>query len=184
MNRWPALLPAFLSSLLAALAPMPALAAEPVASVPELDISRYAGQWYEIARLPTSFQKECVGDVVAQYTLDRPGKIGVRNRCRLDDGATKTAIGVAKPVEGHPGRLKVRFAPEWLSFVPFVWADYWVIALDPGYQWAMVGDPDRDHLWILSRTPAMEPALFERLKARAEAMGYDLQPLIANAPSG
>lgn len=159
-----------------------ATAAGPVTSVPELDISRYAGQWYEIARLPASFQKDCAGDVIAHYTLDNPDQLGVRNRCRRTDGGIKSAQGVARPVEGHPGRWKVRFAPDWLSFVPFVWADYWVIALDPGYQWAVVGDPDREHLWILSRMPSMELTLFERLKTRAEKMGYDLEPLIMSAP--
>jgi apolipoprotein D and lipocalin family protein len=76
----------------------------------------------------------------------------------------------------------VRFAPDWLSWLPWVWADYWVIALDPGYQWAVVGEPDRDYLWILSREPSMDRAQFEQLKARAEAMGYDLSPLIVAAP--
>jgi apolipoprotein D and lipocalin family protein len=182
MNRRPVrLLFACVLSLPMAPAP-PAHAAERVASVTELDVSRYAGQWYEIARLPASFQKDCAGDVIAHYTLDKPGQLGVRNHCRRNDGRITSAQGVARPVEGHPGRWKLRFAPDWLSFLPLVWADYWVIDLDPGYQWAVVGDPDREHLWILSRTPGMERALFERLKRRAEAMGYDLQPLIMSAP--
>jgi apolipoprotein D and lipocalin family protein len=78
--------------------------------------------------------------------------------------------------------LEVRFAPNWLSWLPFVWADYWVIDLDPGYTWAVVGEPDRDYLWILSREPAMDRVLFEQIKARAIAMGYDLGPLIMAAP--
>ena len=89
---------------------------------------------------------------------------------------------VARPVPGHPGRLEVRFAPDWLSWLPMVWADYWVVDLDPGYEWAVVGSPNRKYLWILSRTPTMEKALFERIKARAEKMGYDLKPLVMAAP--
>ena len=157
-------------------------AAAPVTSVPHLDISRYAGQWHEIAHLPMAFQKQCVGDITARYSLDAPGKIGVLNACRTKDGSIDQAQGVARPVEGHPARLEVRFAPEWLSWLPWAWADYWVIALDPDYQWAMVGEPGRDYLWILSREPSMERAQFEQLKARAEAMGYDLSPLIMAAP--
>ncbi|WP_368566035.1 lipocalin family protein [Pseudoxanthomonas sp. UTMC 1351] len=176
--RW---LSAYALLLLIVLMPT-ARAAEPVTSVPELDISRYAGQWYEIARLPTSFQKDCASDVIAHYTLDKPSQLGVRNHCRRTDGGIKSAQGIARPVEGHPGRWKVRFAPDWLSFMPFVWADYWVIDLDPGYQWAMVGDPDREYLWVLSRTPGMDSALFERLTKRAEAMGYDVDALIMSAP--
>ncbi len=71
----------------------------------------------------------------------------------------------------------MRFVPDWLSWVPLVWADYWVLALDPDYQWALVGEPDRKYLWILSRLPEMDRAQFEQLKAKAETMGYDLGPL-------
>ena len=167
---------------LMAWATLSAQAAEPVTSVPQLDISRYAGQWHEIAHLPMFFQRQCVGDIAARYSLDAPGKIGVLNACRTKDGSMDESQGVARPVEGHPGRLEVRFAPDWLSWVPMVWADYWVIALDPDYQWAMVGEPGRRYLWILSRTPSMDDALLERLKRQATDMGYDLKPLIMAAP--
>lgn len=159
-----------------------ARAADAVSSVPEMDISRYAGQWYEIAHLPMSFQDKCTGDITAAYTLREDTLIGVRNACRTADGETSVAEGVARPVEGHPGRLQVRFAPDWLSWVPFLWADYWVIDLDPGYTWAVIGEPGRDYFWILSREPAMDRVLFEQIKARATAMGYDLGPLVMAAP--
>ncbi len=157
-------------------------AAQPVTSVPQLDLSRYAGQWYEIAHLPMRYQKDCVGDITANYSIDTPGRVGVRNTCRTAEKTTQVAEGVARPVPGHPGRLEVSFAPSWLSWVPFVWADYWVIALDPDYQWAVVGEPDRDYLWILSRSPTMDRARFEELKSKATAMGYNLSPLIVAAP--
>ena len=153
-----------------------------VQSVQALDIDRYAGQWHEIAHLPVSFQKKCVGDITATYSLRRDGRISVSNACRVQSGERIAADGVARPVEGQPGQLQVRFAPDWLSWVPLVWADYWVIALDPDYQWAVVGEPDRRYLWILSRLPDMDRALFEQLKAKAEAMGYDLAPLRVVAP--
>ena len=167
--------------LLLALAVPGAWAASPVVSVPELDISRYAGQWYEIARLPMSFQDKCAGDVTATYTLRDDHHIGVRNACRTGSGDTTVSEGLARPVKGHPGRLEVRFAPDWLSWLPFVWADYWVIDLDPGYTWAVVGEPGREYLWILSREPEMDRVLFEQIKTRATAMGYDLSPLIVSA---
>ncbi len=167
--------------LLLALA-LPAFAAEPVRSVPELDISRYAGHWHEIAHLPVFFQRKCVGDITAAYTLRDDELIGVVNACRTEDGDRDSAEGVARGVEGHPGRLQVRFAPDWLSWLPMMWADYWVIDLDPGYQWAVVGSPNRKYLWVLSRTPTMEKALFEQIKARAEKMGFDLKPLVMAAP--
>lgn len=160
---------------------LPAHAVGPVAPVDVLDIDRYAGHWHEIAHLPVSFQKKCVGDITATYSLHDDGRISVLNRCRTDEGVVQ-AEGVARPVPGQPGKLQVRFVPDWLSWVPGVWADYWVIALDPGYQWAMVGEPGRRYLWILSRTPGMDHHRLETLKARAQAMGYDLARLKVMAP--
>lgn len=172
----------FVLALLLAIAALPAFAAEPVRSVPELDVSRYAGQWHEIAHLPVFFQRKCVGDITAAYTLRDDGMLGVANACRTGDGDRDSAEGIARRVEGHPGRLQVRFAPDWLSWLPMVWAEYWIIDLDPGYQWAVVGSPNRKYLWILSRMPTMERALFEQIKARARTMGYDLEPLVMAAP--
>ena len=171
-----------LACLVLALTARPAMAAAPVTSVPAMDLSRYAGNWYEIAHLPVSFQRKCVADITASYALRADGTISVRNACLARDGSQAVAEGVARTVEGHPGRLEVRFVPGWLSWVPLVWADYWVIALDPDYQWAVVGDPDRKYLWILSREPTMDRELFARLKAKAEAMGYQLEPLVVAAP--
>jgi len=161
---------------------LPCVAAEPVRVVSDMDIDRYAGQWHEIAHLPVSFQKKCVGDITATYSLRSDGRISVLNRCRVDDGGYLQAEGIARAVEGEPGKLQVRFAPDWLSWLPLVWADYWVIALDPDYQWAMVGEPDRRYLWILSRTPDMPDGQLQALKTRAEAMGYDLAPLRIMTP--
>lgn len=168
--------------LLASIPTCPALAAAPVSSVEQLQMDRYAGQWHEIAHLPVSFQKKCTGEIVAAYSLRSDGRIDVRNSCRTQDGERIASDGIARAVADHPGRLQVRFAPDWLSWLPLVWADYWVIALDPDYQWAVVGEPDRRYLWILSRSPGMDRELFEQLKARATAMGYDLGELKVMAP--
>jgi apolipoprotein D and lipocalin family protein len=160
----------------------PALAAQPVTSVPALDVSRYAGQWHEIAHLPNDFQEGCVRDITAHYTLRQDGRLGVRNACTDAKGGQIVADGEARPVEGHPGQLEVRFAPKWLSWLPMVWADYWVIDLDPDYTWAMIGEPGRDYFWILAREPSMDRALFEGLKLRASQMGYDLTGLVVTGP--
>ncbi|KRG42671.1 hypothetical protein ARC78_08205 [Stenotrophomonas pictorum JCM 9942] len=170
------------SLLLAISLPFSAIASEPVTSVPQLNLDRYIGQWHEIAHLPVSFQKKCVADITASYRRHADGRISVLNRCRTADGDLIQAEGTARTVAGHPGRLQVRFAPEWLAWLPWVWADYWVIALDPDYQWAMIGEPDRKYLWILSRTPGMDADRFEALKSQAVAMGYELAPLKIMAP--
>jgi apolipoprotein D and lipocalin family protein len=152
------------------------------APVPALDLQRYSGQWHEIAHLPMFWQRQCVGDITATYTPKPDGTVGVRNACRTSDGTRDVSEGVARPVGAKPGQLEVRFAPEWLSWVPMVWADYWVIDLDPQYRWAVVGGPDRDNLWVLSRTPGMDRTLFEQIKARATAKGYRLDDLKVMAP--
>ena len=157
----------------------PARAADVVA-VDRVDLTRYAGEWHEIARLPMFFQRNCASEVSAQYTLREDGLIGVHNRCRDKGGELEDVDGVARVDPKRPGRLEVRFAPDWLSWLPLTWADYWVIALDPDYQWAMIGEPGREYLWILSRTPDMDRATFDALKARAAAMGYALDPLIVS----
>ncbi|SEK81081.1 apolipoprotein D and lipocalin family protein [Pseudoxanthomonas sp. GM95] len=156
---------------------IPAFAAQPVTSVPALDISRYAGQWHEIAHLPNRFQEDCAGDITAGYTLRGDGHVGVRNACTDKTGAQIVAEGEARPVKGHPGQLEVRFAPKWLAWLPLVWADYWVIDLDPDYTWAVVGEPGREYFWILSREPSMDRTLFEAIKLRAAQLGYDLSDL-------
>lgn len=114
----------FLLALLLVVA-LPVFAAKPVQSVAQLDISRYAGEWHEIAHLPMFFQRKCVGDITARYTLEDEGRIGVRNACRTRDGTMDVSEGTARTVAGHPGRLQVRFAPDVLDWVPMVWADYW-----------------------------------------------------------
>lgn len=152
---------------------------QPVAA---LDLQRYSGRWHEIAHLPMFFQRKCGSDITAIYAPRADGNIAVRNACRTKSGEMDASEGVARPVDGQPGALEVRFAPDWLAWLPMVWGDYWVIDLDPDYQWAVVGGPSRKYLWILSRTPAMTPELFARLKARTVARGYDLAPLVVAAP--
>lgn len=160
---------------------MPPIATAPVIAVSHLDLERYAGTWHEIARLPMYFQRKCETGVTATYTPRADGTIGVHNQCVTAEGKTIASDGVARrPEPFSQGKLEVRFAPAWLSWLPMVWAEYWVIALDENYRWAMVGQPSRKYLWILSRTPAMNRTTFESLKAKAVTMGYDLTPLIVS----
>jgi apolipoprotein D and lipocalin family protein len=159
-----------------------ALAAQaaPPPTVPSVDLVRYAGTYYEIARFPNRFQKQCQGDVTARYTLRTDGRVDVVNRCRLADGTVNEARGIVRKQKGDDSgaRLEVRFAPAFLSWLPQVWGDYWVLGLGPGYSFSVVGSPDREYLWILSRTPAMsEPAYHEALEMATRA-GYDLTRLV------
>jgi len=150
-------------------------------AVPALDLQRYSGQWHEIAHLPMFFQRNCAAHITAEYTPQADGSVGVRNAC--DDKAGKRIVseGAARGMAGHPGRLEVRFAPAWLAWAPFVWADYWVIELDPDYRWAVVGGPDRKYLWVLSRTPTLPRAKFEAIKVRTARRGYPVDRLVLPA---
>ena len=142
---------------------------KPLDVVDRVDLTRYVGTWYEIATIPQRFQKDCVG-VTATYSLRPDGKILVINRCRK-----KTLDGELRDIEGKAwvvdtktnAKLKVQF------FWPFS-GDYWIIELDKDYGWAVVGQPDRNYLWILSRTPRMDQALYDDLINRVGNKGYDI----------
>lgn len=155
-------------------------AQRPLQVVPSIDLNRYMGTWYEIARLPNSFQKECIGDVTANYTLNDDGSVRVINRCRKEDGEMTEAEGKARRLsDDEPNsKLEVRFAPAWLSWLPFVWGDYWVIDLAEDYSYVVVGEPKREYLWILSRTPKMEEGAYEKVLERIKAQGYDPAGLV------
>ena len=118
-----------------------------VHSVDHVDLQRYTGRWYEIARLPNRFQKHCSGDVVASYALRSDDRIDVTNVCRRDDGGLDSVMGVARHADSSStARLQVRFAPAWLSWLWLVWGDYWVLDLDADYQTSLVGTPNHDYL--------------------------------------
>jgi apolipoprotein D and lipocalin family protein len=149
-------------------------------TVPKVDFGRYVGRWYEVARLPNRFQEKCAGDVTATYTLLDDGRIEVLNRCRREDGEYSTAEGIAKLAveDGSNAKLKVRFAPAILSFLPFVWGDYWIIDLAPDYSYAVVGEPGRKYLWVLSRSPMMDDKNLDSILVRTGKQGYDVTQII------
>lgn len=151
----------------------------PVRSAEYIDLRRYLGRWYEIARLPTSYQKRCVSDVTASYgVIGKRGPLAVVNQCRQADGRMRAASGVARVVDGRSNaRLKVSFAPRLLRWLPWLWGDYWILMVDADYRYALVGTPDRRSLWLLSRTPSLADADWERLIACARAQAYDTAAL-------
>ena len=165
-------------------APALAIAKPPLQAVPELDLARYAGTWHEIARLPMYFERKCARDITATYTPREDGTITVRNACVKADGVNMVSEGVARKTGADPAKLEVRFAPGWLSALPFVWADYWVIAVDTDYRWAIVGEPGREYLWILSRTPTVDARAYSELLERLAARGFDVDRLVRGEQGG
>ncbi len=155
----------------------------PLQTVPSVDVPRYMGTWHEIAKYPNWFQKKCASSTQATYTLQANGQVQVLNRCKTDKGEWSEALGAARQIGGPTSpQLKVRFAPEWLSFIPLVWGDYWIIDLDPDYQWVVVSEPQREYLWILSRTPQMPAATYQTLLAKLEKLGFDLKRIQVSKP--
>ena len=141
-------------------------------TVKNLDLKRYLGTWYEIARFPHSFEKDLQG-VTATYSLREDGKIKVLNQGYKGsiNGPLKVAEAKAKiPDPTKPARLRV-------SFFLFFYSDYLVLELDPDYQWALVGSKSENFLWILSRTSKMDPAVYNNLVNKAKERGYDISRL-------
>jgi apolipoprotein D and lipocalin family protein len=144
----------------------------PLPAVAHVDLARYSGTWYEIARYPNWFEKDCASDVTAQYAMRSDGKVSVRNACRKANGKTKVSTGTAKIIDTTSNaKLKVSF------FWPF-YGDFWIIDLAPGYEYAVVGEPSRKYLWILSRSPQLTPAIYDQISARLRELGYDPAKLV------
>ena len=150
----------------------------PVKTIASLDVQRYLGTWYEIAKFPNWFQKKCASATKAVYSERLDGSIKVLNSCKTTDGDLSEAEGTARQIGAKDSpKLEVRFAPAWLSFLPMVWGDYWVIDLDPQYQVAAVSDPRREYLWVLSRTPQLDKKVYDDLLQRLQAAQFDVRKL-------
>lgn len=143
----------------------------PLETVSKVDLNRYVGRWYEIAKYPNRFERMCDRDVMATYTIRPNGKVSVVNRCTTLEGKVNQSSGWAKVVDRETGsKLKVTF------FWPF-FGDYWIIDLGGNYEYAVIGEPSRKYLWILSRTPKMDDAVYAKLASRLAAKGYDASKL-------
>jgi len=150
----------------------------PVKTIASLDVPRYLGTWYEIAKFPNWFQRKCAANTKAMYSLRPEGTLKVMNSCKTVDGDISEAEGTARQIGSKDSpQLEVRFAPVWLSFLPMVWGDYWVVDLDSQYQVAAVSDPRREYLWILSRTPQLDKKVYDELLQRLQAQQFDIRKL-------
>ena len=166
----------FLSLLLSSCVTMDGNTMKPLETVNHVDLSRYTGQWYEIARYEHRFQKGCVGSK-ATYSLRDDGKIAVVNECfdKSFSGKLRSAKGKAWVVDKDTNaRLKVSF------FWPFA-GDYWIIDLGENYEYAVIGHPNRKYLWILSRTPEMDKNVYNEILVRLEKQDYDTTKLLKSA---
>lgn len=160
----------------------------PLQAVDSVNLTSYLGHWYQIAHYPNKFQSQCVSDTTADYRLLPYGRVEVTNQCKTDTGVIDKVVGEARLAQprflGIPvgkvvstSKLQVRFAPAVLGWVPGVWAPYWVIQLAPDYRYAVVSEPSRDYLWILSRTPTLAPQDRAAINAQLQQQGFDLARL-------
>ncbi len=156
-----------------------------LSTVKVLDFSLYLGKWHEIAKYPNRFQRKCVRDTSAEYSLGDRGEVTVRNRCTAADGTVEEVTGAARRVTPDDStRFKVRFAPSWLSWLPLVWGDYWVIGLAPDYRYAVVGEPSREYLWILARDKRLSLDDRTAIDTLLKGAGYEPRRLVETLQSG
>lgn len=152
-------------------------------TVANLQLPRYEGTWYEIARLPIKHEPDDCTDVSAHYEIKDNGHVAVLNRCRVGD-SVEEAEGEACPVGEDPARLEVSFLPKGLRWIPFTKGDYWVMQVAPDYSVALVGSPDREYLWLLARQPTLDATTAEHYLAQARLQGFDLSRLIRTPHTG
>ena len=147
-------------------------------TVSSVDLNRYLGSWYEIARYPNSFEVNCY-NATAQYSENSDGSINVLNTCiKQDSGNADVANGLATVADtSSNAKLKVTFLPSWLRWTGIGLGDYWVIQLGDNYEYSVVSEPGRNYLWILSRTPEVDAATYAKIIARLVEQGFDISKI-------
>lgn len=145
--------------------------ADQVRTVTKIELPNYIGTWYEIAKIPNSFQKKCDSNTTATYELRENGRINVLNRCIDSEGNTVKAEGVAKVVDDSNAKLKVSFFNifGWYLF----WGDYWIIGIGDNYEYSVVGHPERKYGWILSRKKTLSDEKLEEAFMKLRKNGYN-----------
>lgn len=171
---------ALLVASAAATAPAASSDTPPLQSLPEVVVSRYLGTWYQVALFPNRFQSQCVSDTTATYAARPDGALEVLNQCRLADGRVDAARGVARPARPiendrlRPAQMTVSFLPAWLQWLPVGRGDYWVIDRAEDGRYAVVSEPTRRYLWVLSRTPVLSPEDETAIRSRLRTQHFDL----------
>ena len=149
-------------------------------SLPSLQVTPYLGTWYQVALFPNAFQKQCVSDSTATYRALSDGSLEVVNRCKMTDGRWGEAVGVAWPTgrregdEVQPAQLKVSFLPAVLRWMSVGWGAYWVIQRADDGRYAVISEPSRKYLWVLSRQPQLSASDESAIRSRLLDQGFNL----------
>ena len=164
-------------------------AAAPLQALPSLEVAPYMGTWYQVLWIPNRFQQQCVTDTTATYRALGNGTGEVLNRCRAADGKSDSVTGIARPPAGvsrieagtlQPARLEVSFLPAWLRWIGVGWGAYWVVDLAPDGRYVIVSEASREYLWVLARQPALTPQDDVAVRAKLQALGFDLSRVQAH----
>jgi len=151
-------------------------------TVSKVDLKRYIGLWYEIAKIPNRFQKKCVGNTMAKYRFRKDGRIIVTNSCSNQKGAIISTKGVAKIVaKDSNSKLKVSFVK--ILGIRLFWGDYWIIGLDENFKYAVIGDPKRKYGWILGREKKLSETQWSEINKILSDQGYDQTKFIKTSHS-
>lgn len=155
-----------------------------VQTAPSVDLNKYIGKWYEVASIPQSFQKQCVGNTIADYSFGEKNLIVVINSCDTKTGKRSVSEGRAKIVDTNTNsKLKVTF----VKLIDWIFAfggNYWILDVDPGYNYALIGDPSRQYAWILSRTPNLPEEILVQAEKHFKAQGYDTCQILSSVQTG
>lgn len=159
--------------------------AKAVTTVSNVDLTRYVGQWYEIASMPQWFQKKCVSDVTANYRTLPSGRIEVINSCRTENGTMTSTTGEAKVKDTNSNsKLRVTFAKIFRKYIYTFGGDYWIIDLEPNYNYAVIGHPTLEYGWILARQPSLPDQDLLAIEANLKKQGYDTCKFLTTVQSG
>lgn len=160
----------------------------PLLTHPDFDLRKYAGLWYEYARLPNGYQVDCTGEVTAEYTLSGDNQMRVDFRCMNPDCEVLSASAEVRPSRSHepmdPAKLEIRFSSDWLSAPSSVWRDHWMLYVDDGYQHAMIGTPDRRCLWMLGRDKVPDREALQHMLRYAAQLGFSVFRVLRTGETG
>lgn len=155
---------------------------------PDLDLRRYAGLWYEYARLPNGYQVDCTGEVTADYRYCEDGSLQAQFQCRNPECEILRATAELRPARDHDpidnAKLEIRFSSDWLSAPQSVWRNHWVLYVDADYQHAMIGTPDRRCLWMLGRDRVPNRQALQHMLRYAAQLGFSVNRVLRTGETG
>lgn len=149
-------------------------------TVPKVDLNRYMGKWYEVAKIPNTFQKTCISDITVNYTLLANNHVAGVNTCRKANGELYQLAVDGKVQDASNAKIVFKITSSWLRFIPMIRADYWIVDLANDYSYAAVATADGKYLWILARQPQLAESVYLQIVQRVAKLGFATDKLVKN----